>query len=94
MNDQATTEEIAIIVTDPQLAIKANRNASKGFMFYAMGSPIKNNKFHKIIFACNLHTHVMKKWAIDFIKNCLEENGSVIGILTDGTIHMVTPKKD
>lgn len=92
MNYQITTKETAIIVTDPQLAIKANRNANVGFIFYAMGSPIKNKKFHMIIFGCNLYTHVLKEWAIDLIKNCLEENGSILGMLTDGSVQMATPK--
>lgn len=89
MNDQATQatiEETAIIVTDPQLAIKANRNANTGFMFYAMGSPIKNKKFTLIIFACNLYTHVMKEWAKSIIKDCLEENGKIMGYIKVPTI--------
>ena len=92
MNAHPTEHTTAIMVTDPQTAIKANRSSNEGFMFYAVGAPIRNEKFELIIFACHLSTHVMREWAKDIAKNCLAEGGSVMGLLTDGSVHMATPK--
>jgi hypothetical protein len=72
----------AIVVTDVQIAVKANRYANEGFYFCAMGSAYPKVKFDTIVFSCVLSTEVIKKWAINFVKTSLKADGKVCGFAT------------
>lgn len=80
MNVDVNSHNTAIVVTDVQIAAKANRYANEGFYFCAMGSAYPKVKFNIILFTCLLNTEVMKKWASGFIKLGLKEDGNFIGM--------------
>jgi len=84
--------DTAIVVTDSQTAIKANRNANTGFMFYALGAPIKSVKFKLIVFACSLSSHVAKEWSKDVVNNCLDDDGYTIGFIDESRNLKLLPK--
>ncbi len=84
MNTNPTDHTTAIIVSDVQIAIKANRHANAGFMFYALGSPIINIKFDLILFACNASTHVAKEWTKNITETCLIKGGKILGYIPPG----------
>jgi DNA-directed RNA polymerase subunit E'/Rpb7 len=82
MNDNINTtlNNTAIVVTDAQIATKSNRYANEGFYFCAMGSAYPSVKFDTILFTCPLATEILQKWANNFIKLGLKEDGNFIGL--------------